>query len=57
MSLDACRRNNKMEKRKRNRDYARKFKTVSECRNLIKFSDDRLNPACPEFMKLNIKIH
>ena len=29
MSLDACRRNNKMEKRKRNRDYARKFKTVS----------------------------
>lgn len=31
MSLDACRRNNKMEKRKRNRDYARKFKTVSIC--------------------------
>jgi hypothetical protein len=28
MSLDACRRNNKAEKRKRNRDYARKFKTV-----------------------------
>jgi hypothetical protein len=30
MQLDACRRNNKAEKRKRNRDYARKFKTVSE---------------------------
>jgi hypothetical protein len=29
MELSACRRNNKMEKRKRNRDYARKFKTVS----------------------------
>ena len=24
-SLDSCRRNNKMEKRKRNREYARKF--------------------------------
>jgi len=24
-ALNACRRNNKMEKRKRNRDYARKF--------------------------------
>jgi hypothetical protein len=28
MALEACRRNNKAEKRKRNRDYARKFKTV-----------------------------
>lgn len=28
MALNACRRNNKAEKRRRNRDYARKFKTV-----------------------------
>lgn len=28
-SLNACRRNNKMEKRRRNRDYARKFQGVS----------------------------
>ena len=27
-SLNACRRNNKMEKRRRNRDYARKFQGV-----------------------------
>ena len=27
-SLNACRRNNKMEKRRRNRDYARKFAGV-----------------------------
>ena len=26
-SLDACRRNNKIEKRKRNREYARKFQS------------------------------
>lgn len=26
-SLDACRRNNKLEKRKRNKDYARKFQS------------------------------
>ena len=28
-ALNACRRNNKMEKRRRNRDYARKFQGVS----------------------------
>jgi hypothetical protein len=28
-SLMACRRNNKMEKRKRNREYARKFKSTT----------------------------
>lgn len=38
MALNACRRNNKMEKRKRNRDYARKFKTVSTCI----YTDDKM---------------
>ena len=32
-TLDACRRNNKLEKRRRNRDYARKFQS-KVCRNI-----------------------
>eukprot|EP00596_Hydrurales_sp_CCMP1899_P004894 CAMPEP_0119035368 /NCGR_PEP_ID=MMETSP1177-20130426/2291_1 /TAXON_ID=2985 /ORGANISM="Ochromonas sp, Strain CCMP1899" /LENGTH=73 /DNA_ID=CAMNT_0006993453 /DNA_START=184 /DNA_END=405 /DNA_ORIENTATION=+ len=41
MSLDACRRNNKAEKRKRNRDYARKFKTAGGSRKDVVIEEKR----------------
>jgi hypothetical protein len=52
MTMMACRRNNKMEKRKRNRDYARKFQSKVIHANSLMFQESNMEARFTSWLNI-----